>query len=108
MIGVSDTAAGKIRSLMLAKSLPDEAGLRVSVQGGGCSGLSYKLSIDDRVSRHDKVFPSNGVRLIVDLKSYMYCAGLEVDYDDDDFNGGFRFRNPKATATCGCGTSFAV
>jgi len=107
-VDVTESAAGKIGRLFAEKKLDDEVGLRISVQGGGCSGLSYNLSIDDEPTKFDRVFDSNGVRLIVDKKSFLYTAGLVLDFDTDDFNGGFVFHNPKAKATCGCGTSFSV
>ncbi|MCK6526669.1 iron-sulfur cluster assembly accessory protein [Myxococcota bacterium] len=108
MLTVSESAARRIRAIIDDKGLPPEAGLRVSVEGGGCSGLSYKLAVDDQIDGHDRIFDSNGVRLIVDMKSLLYTAGLEVHYNEDDFHGGFEFRNPQAKSTCGCGTSFAV
>jgi len=107
-VDVTESAAGKIGKLFEDKGLNDEVGLRISVQGGGCSGLSYNLSIDDEPTKFDRIFESNGVRLIVDKKSFLYTAGLILDFDTDDFNGGFVFHNPKAKATCGCGTSFSV
>ncbi len=107
-VQVTETAASKITAIFSEKGLNGEAGLRIGVQGGGCSGLSYNLSIDDEPTKFDRVFDSNGVRLIVDKKSFLYTAGLVLDFDTDDFNGGFAFHNPKAKATCGCGTSFAV
>ena len=107
-IELSTSASKKISSLFLQKALSEEAGLRITVQGGGCSGLSYHLSIDDETSKFDRVFDCLGVRVIVDKKSFLYTAGLILDFDDDDFNGGFVFHNPKANATCGCGTSFSV
>jgi iron-sulfur cluster assembly protein len=107
-VDVTESAAGKIDKLFSDKELGQEVGLRISVQGGGCSGLSYNLSIDDEPTKFDRIFESNGVRLIVDKKSFLYTAGLILDFDTDDFNGGFVFHNPKAKATCGCGTSFSV
>jgi iron-sulfur cluster assembly protein len=107
-VDVTESAAGKIGKLFSDKDLGDKVGLRISVQGGGCSGLSYNLSIDDEPTKFDRIFESNGVRLIVDKKSFLYTAGLILDFDTDDFNGGFVFHNPKAKATCGCGTSFSV
>lgn len=107
-VDVTENAAGKIRRIFEDKGLGIEACLRIAVQGGGCSGLSYNLSIDDEPTQHDKVFESNGVRLVVDKKSFLYTAGLILDFDIDEFNGGFQFHNPKAKATCGCGTSFSV
>ncbi len=108
MLTMTETAARRIKHIIDDKGLPPEAGLRVSVQGGGCSGLSYKMSVDDQMDAHDRVFENHGVRLIVDMKSLLYTAGLEVDFNEDDFNGGFVFRNPNAKSSCGCGTSFSV
>jgi len=107
-VEVTQTAADKISTLFSQKELSEEVGLRIGVQGGGCSGLSYNLSLDDEPTKFDRVFESNGVLLIVDKKSFLYTAGLILDFDTDDFNGGFVFHNPKAKATCGCGTSFSV
>ncbi len=107
-VDVTSNAASKIRSIFEEKGLNGEAGLRIGVQGGGCSGLSYNLSIDDEPPQFDRVVDTNGVKLIVDKKSFLYTAGLILDFDTDDFNGGFAFHNPKAKAVCGCGTSFAV
>lgn len=107
-VDVTASAAGKIEKLFADKDLSEDVGLRISVQGGGCSGLSYNLSIDDEPTKYDRTFKSNGVQLIVDKKSFLYTAGLILDFDTDDFNGGFVFHNPKAKATCGCGTSFSV
>ena len=107
-VSVTENAASKITRIFADKNLAAEAGLRIAVQGGGCSGLSYNLSIDDEPTKYDRVFDSNGVRLIVDKKSFLYTAGLVLDFDTDEFNGGFAFHNPKAKATCGCGTSFSV
>lgn len=107
-VQVTEVAADKITALFAQKKLCEQAGLRIAVQGGGCSGLSYKLSIDDEPTKHDRVFEQKGVRLIVDKKSFLYTAGLVLDFDTDDFSGGFQFHNPKAKATCGCGTSFSV
>ena len=107
-VDVTENAAGKIGKIFADTDLSTDVGLRISVQGGGCSGLSYNLSIDDEPTKYDRVFDSNGVRLIVDKKSFLYTAGLILDFDTDDFNGGFVFHNPKAKATCGCGTSFSV
>jgi iron-sulfur cluster assembly protein len=108
-VSVTQNAASKIINLFEQKELSwESAGLRIAVKGGGCSGLSYNLSIDDEPTKHDRVFDSNGIKLIVDKKSFLYTAGLVLDFDTDEFNGGFAFHNPKAKATCGCGTSFAV
>ncbi len=108
-VTVTTNAADKIRGIFSSKDLTmADCGLRIAVKGGGCSGLSYNISIDDEPTKHDRIFDSNGIKLIVDKKSFLYTMGLELDFDVDDFNGGFVFHNPKAKATCGCGTSFSV
>jgi len=107
-VEVTEDAANKILTIFSDKQLDGQAGLRIAVQGGGCSGLSYNLSIDDEETKFDRVFEAHGVKVIVDKKSFLYTAGLILDFDTDEFNGGFQFHNPKAKATCGCGTSFAV
>ena len=84
------------------------AGLRVAVVGGGCSGLSYKLDFQDAPQPNDKVFEQDGVKIFVDPKSFLYVKGLTLDYSGGLNGTGFTFKNPNATKSCGCGTSFAV
>lgn len=81
--------------------------LRVAVEGGGCSGLSYKLGLDHR-TQEDVIFENFGVELIVDSKHLMYLEGIEIDYPDGLDARGFTFNNPNATDNCGCGTSFSI
>jgi iron-sulfur cluster assembly accessory protein len=109
MINVTTTAASKIQEL-LAEEHKASAGLRVFVQGGGCSGFQYGLMIDDGEgdAATDQVFESNGVRLIVDPISVRYLQGAEVDFVDNVAGGGFTIKNPNAKSTCGCGSSFTV
>ncbi|MDE3153593.1 MAG: iron-sulfur cluster insertion protein ErpA [Acidobacteriota bacterium] len=108
MINVSPTAASKITEL-LAEENKAGSGLRVFVQGGGCSGFQYGLMIEENASGDaDQVFESNGIRLYVDPISIRYLIGAEVDYVDTVTGGGFTIRNPNATSTCGCGQSFTV
>ena len=82
--------------------------LRVSVKGGGCSGLSYNLDFDDELKQGDQVFENEGVKVICDLKSFLYLAGTQLDFSDGLNGKGFIFVNPNASRTCGCGESFAV
>lgn len=82
--------------------------LRMSVEGGGCSGMTYKMDFDDKKKEFDKVFESNGLTIICDLKSWLYLKDVKVDYSDDLLNGGFKITNPNAERTCGCGTSFSA
>jgi iron-sulfur cluster assembly accessory protein len=107
MINVTSTAAGKISEL-LAEEQKDGSGLRVFVQGGGCSGFQYGLMIDEGSGDGDQVFESNGVRLYVDPISVRYLNGAEVDFVDTVTGGGFTIKNPNAVSTCGCGQSFSV
>ena len=109
MINVSTMAAEKINEL-LAEENKAGSGLRVFVQGGGCSGFQYGLMIDEGEcdASTDAVIQSNGVKLLVDPISARYLKGAEVDFVDTVTGGGFTIRNPNATSTCGCGSSFSV
>lgn len=106
-INVSTLAASKISEL-LAEENKQDSGLRVFVQGGGCSGFQYGLMIEDAPGATDQVFESNGVRLYVDPISIRYLKGAEVDFVENIAGGGFTIRNPNAVSTCGCGQSFTV
>jgi iron-sulfur cluster assembly accessory protein len=107
MINVSATAASKINELLTEEGKTG-SGLRVFVQGGGCSGFQYGLMIEDDGGVGDQVFESNGIRLFVDPVSVSYLKGAEVDFVDTVTGGGFTIKNPNATSTCGCGSSFSV
>ena len=82
--------------------------LRVSVTNGGCSGMSYNLTFDNKEKEFDKIFESKGIKIICDLKSWFYVRGTEIDFSDDLLSGGFKLNNPNANKTCGCGTSFSA
>ena len=105
-IVLSDAAVEKIRALVPGDAATDR-GLRVKVVGGGCSGLSYKMDLDQKRDG-DRVFEREGARVIVDRKSYLYLNGTELDYSDDLMHAGFNLRNPNVKRTCGCGSSFTV
>ena len=108
MINVSETAAAKISEL-LSEENKAGSGLRVFVQGGGCSGFQYGLMIEENgQGSGDQVFESHGVKLFVDPISIRYLSGAEVDFVDTITGGGFTIKNPNATSTCGCGSSFSV
>src|SRR6187549_880211 len=108
MINVSTTAASKINELLSEEGKSD-SGLRVFVQGGGCSGFQYGLMIEEGgLGVGDQSFESNGIRLFVDPVSVSYLKGAEVDFVDTITGGGFTIKNPNATSTCGCGQSFNV
>ena len=108
MINVSPTAATKINEL-LSEEGKAGSGLRVFVQGGGCSGFQYGLMIEENgQGAGDQVYESNGVKLFIDPISIRYLQGAEVDFVDTITGGGFTIKNPNATSTCGCGSSFTV
>src|SRR5256714_11815973 len=107
MVNVSTTAASKINELVTEEGKVG-SGLRVFVQGGGCSGFQYGLMIEESGGVGDQVFESNGVRLFIDPVSISYLKGAEVDFVDTVTGGGFTIKNPNATSTCGCGQSFSV
>jgi iron-sulfur cluster assembly protein len=104
MLTLSDNAVVKIKQLIADK--PD-AGLRVKVVGGGCSGLQYRMELDSAQDR-DKVFERDGARLIVDKKSFLYLNGSQLDYAEELMASGFRLVNPNVKRSCGCGESFVV
>src|SRR5262245_5710587 len=109
MINVTPAAAGKINELLQEENKTN-AGLRVFVQGGGCSGFQYGLMIDEGEgdAATDAIIESNGVKLLVDPISARYLRGAEVDFVDNVTGGGFTIKNPNAKSTCGCGSSFSV
>lgn len=110
MIGITELAAQKARTMMLDNDLTPEAGsgVRVGVKAGGCSGLNYVLDLVDAPNNNDRVFELHGVRVYCDPKSYLYLNGTEIDFEDSVMGGGFKFNNPNARRSCGCGTSFTV
>ena len=110
MIYVSDKAKDKVTKLMQDAEIDSNSDyfLRVSVVGGGCSGLSYKLDFDNESKPMDQVFEDNGVKVVTDLKSFLYLVNTTLDFSDGLNGKGFYFNNPNASRTCGCGESFAV
>jgi iron-sulfur cluster assembly protein len=108
MITITPTALTKIEGLMAEEGLTKEHFIRVSVVGGGCSGLSYNLDFDSEKKEGDQEFESNGAKIVCDMKSFLYLCGTELDFTDGLNGKGFNFVNPNATRTCGCGESFAV
>ena len=107
---VSDKAKAKVKQLMLDAEITNDSTyfLRVGVVGGGWSGLSYKLDFDNEVKPMDQVFEDNGVKVVTDLKSFLYLVNTELDFSDGLNGKGFYFNNPNASRSCGCGESFAV
>ena len=105
-ITLSETAAARIKAI-LAKQ-PDKSYLRVSVEGGGCSGFSYKFDLDDQANADDLVVTRDGVSVLVDEMSLEFMAGSEIDFSTELIGAAFKINNPNATAGCGCGTSFSI
>jgi iron-sulfur cluster assembly protein len=109
-IFVSDKAKQRIQQLLSEGDMANDPSyfLRVSVVGGGCSGLSYKLDFDNQNKPTDQVFENNGVKVVTDLKSFLYLVNTTLEYSEGLNGKGFYFNNPNASRTCGCGESFAV
>jgi iron-sulfur cluster assembly protein len=108
-ITVTEKAIVKIRSAMAKEGIsPAQGGLRLGVQGGGCSGLSYNIRFDTQPRERDRIFQCDDVRVFVDPKSFIYLHGMILDYQETLMQQGFVFVNPQATKSCGCGTSFSA
>ncbi len=107
MLQLTDQAVEKVKQLM-AKENKDGFGLRVAVQGGGCSGFCYGLSYEKDQTENDHVLEFNGLKVFVDAMSHLHLDGVHVDYVDSLSGSGFKINNPKATGTCGCGASFSM
>ena len=108
MITVSETAKTQLAQFMTDSGFAIDSYLRVGVEGGGCSGLSYKMDFDTEMRDGDQLFEDKGVKILVDKKSFLYLVGTELEYSGGLNGKGFAFNNPNATRTCGCGESFAV
>lgn len=108
MIFVGESAKQKIEEVRQNQRLGNDFFIRVSVVSGGCSGLSYKLDFDNESKPNDQVFEDNGVKVVTDLKSFLYLFNTTLEFSGGLNGNGFSFNNPNATRTCGCGESFAV
>ena len=106
-IGIHESAVARLRLLMEQRQSP-EAGLRMAVRGGGCSGLAYALEWAEKPRERDKIFERDGVRVFVDPKSYLYLIGTELVFEETLMASGFKLNNPNVKAACGCGESFSV
>lgn len=104
---ITESAARRIQAIIRDQNLDATHGVRLGVKSGGCSGMEYVLEID-APTENDRVFDIHDVKVFCDPKSYLFLNGVEVDFINDVLNGGFRFSNPNASRSCGCGTSFAV
>jgi len=109
-INLSEAAAREIKKIITEQNLPaDNTRLRVGVRGGGCSGFSYLLDlVEDPAGENDEELESQGVKILIDNKSALYLEGTEIDFRDEVMQKGFVFKNPNATSTCGCGSSFSA
>jgi len=108
-IHLTERAALKIRVLLAKDGVsPDVGGLRVGVQRGGCSGLSYAMRLDTQARDRDRIFEEHGVRLFVDPKSFLFLNGTTLEYEETLMRQGFVFQNPNAARNCGCGSSFTA
>ena len=108
MITVSENAKQHALELMKAENKPEGSFIRVGVEGGGCSGLSYKLEFDNQIKEGDQAFEDKGIKIVVDRKSFLYLIGTELEYSGGLNGKGFFFKYPNANRTCGCGESFSV
>ena len=108
MIAITDKATTDVRRIIEEQNLPDGTALRVGVKGGGCSGFSYTLGFDDQVSETDQISEHEGIKIVCDPKSFLYLNGTELDFEDNLMGRGFKFQNPNASKSCGCGESFSV
>ncbi len=108
MIALSESAAKEIKSIITDQGLTEEnTRLRVGVKGGGCSGFTYMLDLtEEPKGEMDEELESHGVKILCDMKSYLYLNGVEIDFKDEVMGRGFVFKNPNATSSCGCGSSF--
>ena len=105
---ITETAKNKILTLKNEGNMDETHFIRVSVKGGGCSGLSYDLDFDNKINPSDQIFEDKGEKIVMDMKSFLYLAGTELDFSDGLNGKGFIFNNPNATRECGCGSSFSV
>ncbi|MDB5328848.1 MAG: iron-sulfur cluster insertion protein [Phycisphaerales bacterium] len=108
MITLSETAAKEIKSIIADQGLNGgDTRLRVGVKGGGCSGFTYMLDLtEEPKAEMDEELESNGIKILCDMKSFLYLTGVEIDFKDEVMGRGFVFKNPNATSSCGCGSSF--
>jgi len=108
-VQVTQRALAKIRAAMAKENVsPQQGGLRLGVSGGGCSGLSYQIRFDSQPRERDRVYEFEGVRVFIDPKSFIYLAGMILDWEESLMKQGFNFINPNSSKSCGCGSSFSA
>lgn len=108
MITLTETASEQIKTLLNKETHSEAVGIRVGVRGGGCSGFTYQLDFEKSPTDSDRLIESQGIKLFVDPKSFLYLMGTEIDFVDSLNGAGFKFVNPSARRTCGCGESFSI
>lgn len=108
MLFVSEKAMDKINQLKADQNMSEDTFIRVSVLGGGCSGLSYQMDFDTKLKEDDQEFEDKGIKIVTDLRSFLYIANTTLDFSDGLNGKGFFFNNPNAQRTCSCGESFSV
>ena len=104
MLTLTPTAIEKVKSILAERG--EQAGLRIAVVGGGCSGFQYQMTLDKEANVDDRVIEQDGLRVFVDSRSLLYLTGTKVDYVESLTGSGFKFENPNAKGSCGCGESF--
>ena len=108
MLFVADSAKERVQEILSVKKLSEDYFIRVSVTSGGCSGLSYVLDFDNESQPNDQIFEDNGLKVVTDLKSFLYLCNTTLEFSSGLEGKGFYFNNPNASRECGCGESFAV
>ena len=108
MITLTEKAADEVRRIIDEQGLPEGTALRLGVKGGGCSGFSYTMGFDDTIGETDQISESENLKVVCDPKSFLYLNGTEIDFEDSMMGRGFKFGNPNASKSCGCGESFSV
>jgi len=108
MVFVADSARARIEEIRASQDMDEDFFVRVSVTSGGCSGLSYRLDFDNELKPNDQVFEDNTIKVVTDLKSFLYLCNTTLEFSGGLEGKGFHFNNPNASRTCGCGESFAV
>ncbi len=108
MITITEKAKQRVLNILKEENYDASYFVRVSVESGGCSGLSYQLNFDNQEQKDDQVFEDKGIKLVLNIKSFLYLAGTELDFTDGLTGKGFVFNNPNASRSCACGESFAV
>ena len=107
-INITEKALSEIKRIMKENNVPENYGLRIGIKGGGCSGFSYTMGFDGESAPTDNITEFDGVQVFIDMKSFLYLTGTELDYTDGLSGKGFVFNNPNAKRTCGCGSSFGA